>query len=485
MIQLRPYQSDAIAKLRQSLSTGHRAPLLVMPTGSGKTVTFSFMASGMLAKKKRVVLMCHRSELQDQISATLQAFDVPHGRIAAGERYDPRQLAHVASVQTLARRLDRVAVPDYVIIDEAHHAVASSQYGQILQHWRAANPNLRAIGVTATPQRLSGEGLGETFDDLILGPSTAELITLGALCDYTLYDPSKQVDTSGLHRRGGDFARDEAEALMDKPSVTGDAVSHYRKFCDGAPAVAFCVSIAHAESVAEQFRQAGYRAASIDGRMDKTLRARLIREFSAGEIQVLTSCDLISEGFDVPGIVAAILLRPTQSLALYLQQVGRALRPKPGGGKAIILDHAGNRTRHDFPDDEREWSLDGQDRSKRGAKAIAPVRQCPMCYAISRASAAACRECGQPFPSAPREIEQRDGELAEVDREAVRAQQEAERLARKREQGSAKTLDQLLIIEKAKGYRTGWAQHVYAARLKKQREEADAALLASLAESAA
>jgi superfamily II DNA or RNA helicase len=359
-------------------------------------------------------------------------------------------------------------VPDYVIVDESHHATAASQYGKILQHWRAANPALRAIGVTATPQRLSGEGLGETFDDLILGPSTSELITLGALSDYAIFDPSKQVDTSGLHSRAGDFARDETAAMMDKPSVTGDAVSHYRKLCDGAPAVAFCVSVAHAESVAAQFREAGYRAASVDGKMDKQLRARLIREFGAGEIQVLTSCDLISEGFDVPGIVAAILLRPTQSLALYLQQVGRALRTKPSGRHPIILDHAGNRMRHGLPDDEREWSLEGQERSKRGPKAIAPVRQCPMCYAISRASAVACRECGQPFPSAPREIEQRDGELAEVDREAVRAQQEAERLARKREQGSAKTLDQLLIIEKAKGYKTGWAQHVHAARLKKQ-----------------
>jgi DNA repair protein RadD len=468
MITLRPYQSEAIGKLRQSLASGHRAPLLVMPTGSGKTVTFCYMTHGIIQKRKRVVLMCHRSELQDQISATLQAFDVPHGRIAAGERYDPRHLAHVASVQTLARRLDRTQVPDYAIIDEAHHAVASSQYGQILQHWRAVNPNLRVIGFSASPQRLSGEGLGETFDDLILGPSPSELITLGALCGYRIFGPATQIDTSGLHSRAGDFAKDETEALMDKPSVTGDAVSHYRKLCDGAPAVAFCVSVAHAESVAAQFREAGCRAASVDGKMDKQLRSRLIREFAAGEIQVLTSCDLISEGFDVPGIVAAILLRPTQSLALYLQQVGRALRPAAGKPHAIILDHAGNHLRHGLPDDEREWSLDGQERSKRGPKAIAPVRQCPMCYAISRASATACRECGQPFPSAPREIEQRDGELAEVDRDAVRAQQEAERLARKREQGSAKTLDQLLIVEKAKGYKTGWAQHVHAARLKKQ-----------------
>lgn len=469
MITLRPYQSDAITSLRQSLATGHRAPLLVMPTGAGKTVTFSYMASGIIAKQKRVVLMCHRSELQDQISATLQAFDVAHGRIAAGERYDPRHLAHVASVQTLARRLDKIEVPDYVIIDEAHHAVSASQYGQILQHWRTANPALRSIGVTATPQRLSGEGLGETFDDLILGPSTAELIKIGALCDYTMYGPSSPVNTSSIPMVGGEYStKGASEFVRDKPEIVGDAVSHYRSICPGAAAVVFCASIRDAEVYAENFRAAGYRAASVDGKMDKQLRRGIIDGVRTGEVQLLTSCALVDEGLDIPGLVAMIDLSPTASLGRIKQRWGRVFRNAPGKDRAIIIDAVGNHTKHGLPDDDCEWTLEGTRTGRRSPKAIAPVRQCPMCYAISRASASACRECGQPFPAAPREIEQRDGELAEVDREAVRAQQEAERLERKREQGSAKTLDQLLIIEKTKGYKTGWAQHVHAARLKKQ-----------------
>ena len=359
-IVLRPYQSDWIGGLRGAFRAGHHSPLGVLSTGGGKTVCFSYLTSRLTQNRQRVVILAHREELLDQISRTLTAFDVRHGVIGAGSLYDRRLTAHVASVFTLARRLDRVAVPDYVICDEAHHATGASTWGKVIAYWRDRNPRLRVIGVTATPERLSGEGLGETFDTMVLGPTTRELIDLGALADYKLFAPRQAVDLSGVHMRGGDYAKGELAAAMDKPAIVGSAVGEYRAKMDGLPAVAFCVSVEHAEHVAEQFRSNGYRAVSIDGKMDRVRRREIVRDFGRGAINVLASCDLISEGFDVPGIVGAILLRPTWSLALYLQQVGRALRTAPGKDRAIILDHVGNHLRHGLPDDPRDWSLLGR-----------------------------------------------------------------------------------------------------------------------------
>lgn len=460
-VTLRPYQDAAIQGLRDAFAAGYHSPLLVLPTGGGKTVTFSFMASRLAANGKRLVILVHRDELVDQVSETLARFDVPHGYIAAGRLYDKRHRVHVASVQTLARRMDRVAVPDYVICDEAHHCIGASTWGKVVAEWRRANPALRLIGVTATPERLSGEGLGEVFDEMVLGPSTRELIDLGALAEYRLFAPSQQLDLSGVKSRMGDFIRGEVAAKVDKPAIIGSAVGEYRAKLNGAPAVAFCVSIEHAEHVAEQFRAQGFRAAKLDGTMDRGVRRELVRDFGRGVIQILTSVDVISEGFDVPGIVGAILLRPTQSLGLYLQQVGRALRTAPGKEAAILLDHVGNSTRHGLPDDARDWSLLGRERGKRGAKDPddVAVRQCGKCYAMSPATASACRDCGAPFPVKARTIEEVDGTLSEV--EIARIKRDA-----KREQAAAQTLEDLIKLGTSRGYKNavGWAKHLFAAR---------------------
>ncbi len=484
-IVLRDYQSSWIAGLRASFAADHHFPLGVLPTGGGKTVCFSYLTSRIVSGGKRVVVMAHREELLDQISRTLARFDVRHGMITAGSLYDRRLLAHVASVATLARRLERTAVPDYVIVDEAHHAIGGSLYGKIIAYWRERNPGLRVIGVTATPERLSGEGLGETFDDLVLGPTPRELIDIGALSDYRLFAPAAQLDLSGVGSRGGDFKRDALGELMDKPAIIGSAVGEYRKLCDGLPAVAFCVSISHAHHTAEQFRAAGYRAAAIGGKMDKTLRRQIVQDFGRGAINVLTSADIVSEGFDVPGIVAAILLRPTQSLALYLQQVGRALRAADGKDHAIILDHVQNHMRHGLPDDPRQWSLLGRGERKSKSDGEASGRQCgpyetpvpvlirgklhPVgsivggCLAVSPSAASKCVECGTPFLAKPRQIEEVAGTLSEVEIAKMRR-------TAAREQAAAKTLDDLIAVGMARGMRNphGWARHVIAAREQKQ-----------------
>lgn len=453
-ITLRPYQDAIIQKARANFVMGRRSQLLVLPTGGGKTVCFSYMAGRAVEKGLRVWILAHRVELLDQISRTLREFAVPHGVIAPGYIADRRKPVQVASVFTLARRLERYDPPDLIIVDEAHHAISTSTWGKVI----TAFPKAKLLGVTATPIRLSGEGLGDLFETMVQGPTMRELIDLGALSPYRLFAPAG-VDLTGVHSRMGDFVRGEIEAAMDKPSITGDAVAHYRKLAPGRRAVAFCVSVEHAVHVAEQFRAAGISAQAIDGGIDRTLRASVLSEFSAGRIQVLASCDLISEGFDVPAIEAAILLRPTQSLGLYLQQVGRALRTFPGKTEAVILDHAGNVKRHGLPDEERVWSLDGTQRRKGAQKSEIPVKTCGSCFATVHSAATNC-SCGFEFPVQKREVQHVEGDLQEIDLAT------AARM-RRQEQGRAQTEADLVALGRSRGMKRPelWARHVMLARM--------------------
>lgn len=427
-----------------------------LPAAVSKTITFSYIASRVRQNGKRIGIFAHRSELIGQISRTLKLFDVPHGLITAGSTYVPNQSVYVCSVQTYARRVaaGRAPVFDMGIVDEAHHASEGSTWDRCM----ANSPDAIWLGVTATPERLDGRPL-EAFQVMLKGPTPRQLIDAGALCDYRLFAPTT-IDLSGVHTIAGDYNKGELADAVDRPSVTGDAVRHYAQYLKGAPSVAFCVSVAHAEHVAEQFRAAGYKAASVDGKMSADDRAKVIGEFSAGKLNVLSSCDLISEGFDVPGIHGAILLRPTQSLSLYLQQVGRALRTAPGKDRAIILDHAGNCGRHGLPDQDREWSLEGRKKSKGTPNDVQPVRQCERCFCAYPANRGACPECGWVPAPAPRQVEQVDGELTEVNTEEVRRVSPI--LAA---QSKARDLDALLRL----GHSEARARHILAARAEKDR----------------
>ncbi|MFE8034134.1 DEAD/DEAH box helicase [Thiohalocapsa marina] len=464
-ISLRDYQAHMLSEVRTAYAQGFRAPLLVAPTGSGKTVCFSYVAANARAKGNCTLILVHRRELLEQTSRTLDAFGVEHGRIAAGEPQTDAAV-QIASVQTLVRRLERMTwAPDLIVVDEAHHTTASTGHGRII----AAFPKARVLGVTATPERLDGQGLGTHvggyFDRLVLGPSVADLIQRGYLSKPIVYAPAQALDLKGIATRAGDYAQDALAAAMDRPSITGSAVAEYRRRCEGAPAIAFCVTVEHARNVAAAFTQAGYKAASIDGTLSAEDRAKRIADLASGRLHVLTSCEIISEGTDIPIVGAAILLRPTQSLALYLQQVGRALRPYSGKERAVILDHVANSLRHGLPDDARDWNLDAKPRRQRAKDDDKPqqaVRQCDHCQAV-HAPAPTCPECGHVHPIQQREIEHIDGELQEVTR------QQADRLAqRRREQAKAQTLDDLRAIGRRRGYRPGWAEHVFKSRQQRQ-----------------
>lgn len=458
-ITLRPYQNTLIERTRANFIAGKTSQLLVLPTGGGKTMCFSYMASKAVEKGLRVWILAHRVELLEQISRTLSVFNVAHGMVAPGYMSDRHKPVQVASVFTMVRRMERYEEPDLIIVDEAHHAISDSTWGKVIKEY----PKAKLLGVTATPIRLSGEGLGDLFQCMVQGPTMRELIDLQALSPYRLFAPAG-VDLSGVHTRMGDYVRGELEAAVDKPSVTGDAVAHYKRLANGKRAVAFCVSVAHANHVAEQFRSENISAQAIDGSMERGLRQSLLKEFADGKIKVITSCDLISEGFDVPSIEAAIMLRPTQSLGLYLQQVGRALRIFEGKSEAIILDHAGNVRRHGLPDEERIWSLDGSAKKKTQKKSEVPVKTCGSCFATVAAAATHCA-CGYEFPAVKREINHVDGELQEID--LVKAQRE-----KRVEQGRAQTEEDLVAIGRARGMKRPemWARHVLRARHAKQNQ---------------
>jgi len=467
MIQLRPYQADFVEALRGAMKRNRRV-LGVAATGAGKTVVFSFIAHAASLRGKRIIIAAHRAEIVQQISNALTAFGLRHGWIMPGRTMTTDNV-QVAMVQTLARRLEKIPAPDLFVIDEAHHAT-SGGYRTVMDTWAEAF----VLGVSATPERLDGRGLSEVFDEMIVGPQTRWLVEQGFLSRYSYLAPPQVADFSGVKTRMGDFAIDELAAAMDQATITGDILAHYRKYLDGRSAVAFCVNIAHAEHMAAQFQAAGIAAASIDGKTEKPERMRLLAALGSGDLKILTSCDLIGEGVDVPSVNGAILARPTKSLALHLQQVGRVLRLKPDGSQAVILDHVGNVHRHGMPDIERNWTLAGKQKKKSAP--TFKTKTCETCFRVFAVAPGwqAAAECGaEPGPGCalsapdaptPREIKQMEGELAEVTESpewagginVIRAQgpEFKAMLAR------ARTREQLQEIARIRGYKRGWADHI-------------------------
>jgi superfamily II DNA or RNA helicase len=237
------------------------------------------------------------------------------------------------------------------------------------------------------------------FDALVIGPSAAELIAAGWRSPFVVYAPERLVDLRGARTVAGDYALCDLARRMSAV-VLEDAVREYRQRLDIRSAIAFCASIEHSRTVARHFRATGVRAQHLDGDTPSAERRRLIAQLTTDEVQIITNCGLISEGLDIPSVGGVILLRPTKSLALHLQQIGRALRPAPGKARAVILDHAGNCLRHGLPDLEHAWSLEG--RPKKKGKAL--VHRCPECGALIPSAAQWCPECVadlRPEPIAP------------------------------------------------------------------------------------
>lgn len=455
---LREYQEQGVSNIRDAFRRGRRSVAFVAPTGSGKTVVMSYIANGAKAKGNRMTILVHRQELVRQTAKALEQFGVPHSFIVAGEREWPETPVQIAMVATLVNRMN-VAPPDLLMVDECHHGMADS-YLQILQRY----PEAKVLGLTATPQRLDGKGLGAIFEELVMGPTVQDLIDRGFLCQPLYYAPPSDLDMKGVAKRGGDFSRGQSEERVDRPTITGSAVEHYQKICPGVPAVAFCVTVKHAEHVRDQFIAAGIPSASIDGTLDDDSREDRVTALAEGRIKVLTSVDVISEGFDLPVCGAAILLRPTESLGLHLQQIGRILRPAEGK-TAFVLDHVGNCMRHGLAEEDREWSLEGKTGKRKNSGAVQEVLStCPQCNAV-HASAPACPQCGHVYPVRERNVAEVDGTLAQLTAAAIMA--ERERIQKRQAVGMAKTRAELEAIAKARGYSAKWVPMMLSLRAKK------------------
>lgn len=444
---LRPYQETMFGEIVSAIKCGHRSILAVAPTGSGKTLLASRILGGAAAKGKRSWFACHRTEILRQSAAAIMAgTGIDPGIIAAGFGMAPSPI-QVCMVQTLIRRAAKLPKPDIIIWDEVHHLCSKSWSGL-----KESFPGAVHIGLTATPQRLDGRGLGTHFSAMVQGPSTADLIAQGYLSPYKLFAPS-MADLKDVHTVAGDYNKSELDTAMRSSKVTGDAIAEYKAKCFGKRALMFLWSIKASEEMARAFNEQGIPAAHLDGCTDDLQRLKMVADFRDGRIKVLTNVEIVTEGFDLSAIEAVFLLRPTQSLQLYLQMVGRGLRVFPGKEFALIMDHAGLAFQHGLIDDPRLWSLEGT-LAKDKKKALAPARQCPGCFGVMSGLPKVCKYCGLAFEIQYREVEQEAGELREVDPAEVRARLAAAEPRLKRE------LKYLQELEIKKGYKRGWAKHL-------------------------
>lgn len=432
---LRPYQQRAVDAIRSALGR-HRAVCLAAQVGSGKTVIACEIIRRVLDRGNRALFLVHRVELVEQARDRLRAFDIEAGIIKAGFAEDRAQPVQVACIPTLIRR--EFPPAELVIFDECHHAVSES-WLRVLAHYRDAGAWI--LGITATPQRLDGKPLGEAFETIIEPVTTRELIDDGYLIEPVVYAPPS-IDRRGLKVQGGDFALPQLAERMQKLTAS---ITDYWSDHAGDRTLCFAVNIAHSQRIAEALIDVGARVAHIDGGTPPGRRALVNRMFRVGEFDVVTQCQVWTEGFDLPELDTLIVARPTKSLGLHRQMIGRVMRPAPGKDGAIVLDHAGNHHEHGAITAEIEWSLDG----KPKREGVAPVRTCSTCFAIIPLASRTCPECG--------------AELDEdVEPPKVENPGELERLATDREEERrADWYVGQVRIASASGYALGWARFRY------------------------
>lgn len=460
MISLRADQEDVRAQLRVALRS-HASVLTFAPTGFGKTVLAGALFKLLFEARKRVIFCVHRVDLITQTAKTFERFGIPFSYVAAGHHYNPHHRIYIASIATLKNRLGKIPA-DYVFVDEAHLSAASG-WAKVAHHYKREGAKL--VGLTGSPERLDGKPLGDVWDTMVMGPSLRWLIENGHLSRYRAFSPAG-LDLSGLHTRNGDYVTAELDSLMSGKAVLANAVKHWRSKAQGKRTIAFAPSIESSERLAAEFRAAGIMAVALDGDTPQDDRRAAFIGFANRQIDIIVNCQLFCEGFDLAAqvdrdvtIEAVLDNSPTHSLARFLQKHGRGLRQDGTGVPHILIDMVGGFARHGLPDDDREWSLEGRKKTKRELELLV----CPECFA-THAPAPKCPECGYAYQkrrieTGGREIEEVDGELAEVDVEAIRRE-------RKREQADAETLEDLIALGTARGYKRPekWAAHIYTAR---------------------
>ena len=441
-MRLREYQADLYSKTSAEFRKGIRRVLVVSPCGSGKTMLMAKMAADAQSKGKNVWVVLPRQEIMEQTLETFERCEIPLETI------------YIGMAITTANHIDELPAPNLIIFDECHISVAST-------YWKIVNsaPSAFIVGLTASPVRTDNKPLGSLYETLVEGVTVRWLIENKYLAPYEYYSVTV-ADLSAMSD-----CNDAADFLM-KSAVYGKVIESWRKLADGLPTVCYCASVKHSAETARAFQEAGINAVHFDGTTPYAERKAIVDRFRAGEIQILCNCDLISMGFDMPDIGCVLMLRPTQSASLYIQQSGRALRYKPGK-TAVIIDAVANFMRFQLPDEPYEWSLDRpiKQRKEINERGDFYIRTCPECYMVFP-TASICPFCGAEYPLHPREIKAHEGiELRRITAEEM-ARVEAEKKKARMEQGRAQTFEELVAIGKAKGYKNPayWASQVLRGR---------------------
>ena len=429
---LRDYQTRALTEIETRFSLGARRVLLVSPVGSGKTAMFV----DYLRNYRTTIVIVHRKELLDQASKRLDTLGVPHGIIMSGHpRYDPKIPVQVASIQTLVRRPKPEA--ELVILDEAHHARAKS-WEMVLGSYKDS----RVLGVTATPWRIDGRGLGDVFETAVVAAEPMELVTAGWLAPVTGfgYDLPDLSDVKVSH---GDYNEKQLGGVMSKPRIVGNIVEQWQQHAAGLSTVVFAVSLEHSRILQAQFQAAGASAEHVDGATPKAEREAILRRVATGQTRVLLNVGILTEGTDIPNLKCAVLARPTKSTGLYIQMVGRVRRPF-NGVVARVHDHAGCLQAHLLPDSPRDYSLTTQ--TKRAP--IEPLRTCKKCLAIYDPQAdSTCPACGHENVAAPRV-----GPDVVADGKELSFEEIAQSDSYKQQE-----FEKLKAIGERRGFKPGWA----------------------------
>lgn len=452
-MKLRSYQKKMIDDTRSMFIRGLKSVLMQLCTGGGKTFIAGNIIKPTVDNGKAAFFIVHRKELIIQSVAAFEKMGIETGVISAGFKPNKNAPLQVCSIQSLRKRKDTNIVPDITIWDEAH-ILAAKCNREVFSHYDKS----RKILLTATPIRLDGQGLDEFAQAMVQGPTMRELIDMGNLSEYRAFAPT-QLSMQNVGIQMGDFKKKESAEVVDKPTITGSAIKEFKKLCPDGRAIVFAITIEHSENIAQQFNDAGIPAKHVDGNTNKKEREQAIEDLRSGKIQVISNVGLFAEGLDVPALDALIMLRPTTSLGMYLQMVGRALRTAPGKECAYILDHVGNIQRHGMPCDHRPWTLRGREKGTRSEKDGIAVKVCTKCFAVQPPGKPSCIYCGGEYVITQREIDEREGELVELKKK----EEKERKLKEKKEKGMARTLEDLEELGKSRGYKhwEAWASHVY------------------------